>query len=460
MKSSLETLSPTRVRLTVEVPFDEVRPSMDAAYKRIATQVNIPGFRKGKVPARIIEQRFGRAVVLEEALNEAVPAAYDAAVIEQGIAPLGQPELKIDQDLGEMAEDDPVVFTAEVDVRPEVDLPDYKGMKVEVADVEVTDADIDEQLDELRGRFATVTPVERPAADGDMVVVDVLGTIDGDRVEEFSGAGMTFEVGAGNMIPGFDDAVRGLSEGESATFAHTPSDGEFADKSVDLEVTVKGVRERELPPVDEDFAQLASEFDTVDELREDLRERIGRVKLVEQGIEARDKLAERLLNEVDIEVPEGVLADMVEQHFTDGHGDEAHRAEFAEETRGTLRSQFLLDAIADAEEVEVGQEEISAWIVQQAPRYGMTPDQFIQALVQANQLQNAVGDVRRGKAMTVVLESAEITDASGRPVDLSALDVEEVGAEEDDVEVDEPDDDEESPVVDGGDTEPESGAKG
>ena len=422
MKSSLEKLSDTRVRLTVEMPFEELQPSLDAAYKRIAGQVNIPGFRKGKVPARIIEQRFGRGVVLEDALNEAVPAAYEAAVAEQGVTALGQPQINIDQNLDELTDGSEIVFTAEVDVRPEIELPEYKGLAVEVADVEVTEADINEQLDELRGRFATVTPVERAAADGDLVVVDVTGTLDGVEVEEFSGTGMTFQIGAGNMIEGFDDAVRGQSEGDTATFRHTPPEGPLAGKEVELLVAIKGVRERELPTADDDFAQLASEFDTIAELRGDLAQRLARVRLVEQGIEARDKLAERLLESVEVPVPEGVLADMLEQHFSDGHGDDEHKAQVEEETRTSLRSQFLLDAIADAEELDVDQEELSQWIMQQAPRYQMTPDQFIQALMQANQLSNAFGDVRRGKALTVVLENAAITDASGRVVDLSALD--------------------------------------
>ncbi len=422
MKSSLEKLSDTRVRLTVELPYEELQPSLDAAYKRIAGQVNIPGFRKGKVPARIIEQRFGRGVVLEDALNEAVPAAYEAAAAEQGVTALGQPQVNIDQNLEELTEGTEIVFTAEVDVRPEIELPDYKGLTVEVADVEVTEADINEQLDELRGRFATVTPVERAAADGDLVVVDVSGTLDGVEVEEFSGAGMTFQIGAGNMIEGFDDAVRGKSEGETATFSHTPPEGPLAGKEVELSVAIKGVRERELPAADDEFAEMASEFDTIEELRDDLADRLARVKLVEQGIEARDKLAELLLETVEVPVPEGVLADMLEQHFSDGHGDEEHKAQVEEETRTSLRSQFLLDAIADAEELDVDQEELSQWIMQQAPRYQMTPDQFIQALMQANQLSNAFGDVRRGKALSVVLENAVITDASGHVVDLSALD--------------------------------------
>lgn len=430
MNSTKEILSPTRVRLTVVVTPEDMQPAIDKAFKSIASSVNIPGFRRGKVPARIIEQRFGRAAVLEEAINEALPAAYEQAVAEQGLDTLSQPQLKIEQDLTEIGPDDDLTFVAEVDVRPEIVLPDYHGMSVQVADAEVTDDDVEASMRELRGRFASVSPVDRAAADGDMVVVDVTGTIDGEVVDEFTGHGMTFEVGAGNMIAGFDEAVRGLSEGESASFTYTSEEGEFAGREAELTVVVKGVRERELPAEDDDFAALASEFDTIDELRDDLRTRLARVKLVDQGIEARDKLAEELLATVEVPVPEGVLAQMLEQHFTDGHGDDEHRAEFEADARKSLRSQFLLDAIAEAEGITVEQDDLGQWIVQQAPRYNMTPDQFIQALVQADQISSAYGDVRRGKALTVVLESAEITDASGRKVDLTALDEDDEVADE------------------------------
>ncbi|MFI0433499.1 MAG: trigger factor [Candidatus Nanopelagicales bacterium] len=425
MKSSKETVSPTRVNLSIELDPADLKPALETAYRQIAQQVNIPGFRKGKVPAKLLEQRFGRGVVLQEALQEAVPRAITDALVEHEVDALGTPNVVIDQDLAEVGDQDSIAFVAEVDVRPEIDLPDYRGMAVEVADAEVSDDDVDAQLTELRGRFAKVTPVERAVADGDVVVVDVKGAADDEEVEEYSGAGMSFEVGAGNMIPGFDDAVRGASEGDVVEFGHVPTEGDYADREILLSVTVKGVRERELPEPDDDFAMMASEFDTIDELRDDLRTRLERSRLVDQGIEARDKLAKALLDGLEIPVPEQLLAQLVDQHFSDGHGDDAHREEFIDETKQTLRSQFLLDAIAEAEDVDVAQDDISAWIMQQAPRYGMSPDQFVQALLQADQLNSAIGDVRRAKALSVVLEAAQITDASGRPVDLKALDEDE-----------------------------------
>ncbi len=440
MKSTLESLSPTRVRIVVEMPPEDLQPALDNAFKKIASQVNVPGFRRGKVPARIIEQRFGRSVVLQEALEEAVPAAYEQAIAEHEVAALGQPNIVIDQDLAGLGEDDAVEFVAEVDIRPELELPDFSELAIEVSDNEVDDESVAAQLDELRGRFATVTPVERAVADGDLVVVDVVGEHEGDELDEYTSAGMTFEVGTGKMIPGFDDAIVGATEDDTVEFTHTPDEGDHAGKEILLKVTVKGVRERELPEADDDFAQLASEFDTIEELRDDLKTRLARVKLVEQGIEARDKINEFLLENTEIPVPESLLDQMVEQHFADGHGDDAHREEFVAQTLEGLRSQFLLDTLADQLEVEVSQDDVTQWIVQQAPRYEMTPDQFVQALVQADQLSNALGDVRRAKALSVVLEQAVITDASGRPVDLTALD--EVVEEDEELEIDEAEADE------------------
>ena len=419
MKSAVETLTPTRVKLTVEVPFDELAPSLDAAYKAIAQQVSIPGFRKGKVPTRIIDQRVGRGAVLEEAINKALPKAYDDAVREAGIAPVSRPDIEIT----EIDDGNRLAFTAEVDIRPEFDLPDYSGIRVEVADAEPTDADVEEQLEALRGRFATLTPVERPAADGDILLVDISGVDDtGAAVEDLSGAAMSYELGTDGMIPGFDEAVRGAAAGETRTVEFTPTAGEYADRPLTATVTVSAVRERVLPELDDSFAMLASEFDTVAELRADIGERLTRVKRLEQVMEARGKVHDALLALVDFPVPEGAVEEQVAEHFEDGHGDDDHRAEVAEETRTAMRSQFLLDRIAQAEEVAVGESELSSWLVQQAPRYGMGPDALAQALIESGQLPMAIQDIRRGKALAVVTRKAEIVDASGRTVDLEEID--------------------------------------
>ena len=429
MKSSAETLSPTRVKLTVEVPFDELAPSLDAAYQAIAKQVSIPGFRKGKVPSRIIDQRVGRAAVLEEAVNDMLPKAYEDALRENAIVPLGRPEVEVT----EIADGQSLTFTAEVDVRPEFDLPDYSGIAVEVEDAVVSDDDVEEQLTGLRGRFASLTPVERAASDGDILLVDLLGyEADGTSVEDLSGHALSYELGTDGMLPGFDDAVRGATAGETRSFEFTPEGGEYVGRPLTVNVTVSAVRERALPAADDDFAQLASEFDTIAELRDDIRTRLGRVRVLEQGLQARGKVHEALLGLVDFPLPEGVVRQEVEDHFADGHaGDDEHRAEVEREARDGLRSRLLLDQIAEAEEISVGESELSAWLLQNAPRYGMSPDAFAQALVQAGQLPMAIGDIRRGKALAVVTSKARVVDASGRPVDLESVDAELRAAEAD-----------------------------
>ncbi len=419
MKTDVETLSPTRVRLTVEVPFAELEDSMDAAYQRIAKSVNIPGFRKGKVPARIIEQRFGRGAVIEEAVNEAIPKAYDEAVRESKIVPVGRPEV----DVTEVADGDKVSFTAEVDIRPEFELPAFDSLSVEVDAAAATDDDVAVQIDSLRGRFASLKDVDRACVDGDVLLVDIAGaTPEGDNVEDLSGSALSYELGTDGMLPGFDDAVRGASTGDVRTFSFTPQNGDWTGVDMTVTVTVGGVRERELPELDENFVSMASEFDTVDELKADIRTRLDRIKRMEQGTEARMKVHEALVSAVEMPLPEGVIAAEVEAHFEDGHeGDDAHRAEVEEQVREGLKSQFILDKIAETEEVAVGESELSAWLVQQAPRYGMSPDAFAQALVQAGQVQMAIADIRRAKALAVVLESATVVDSNGAPVDLKAL---------------------------------------
>ena len=422
MKTDLESLSPTRVKLTVELPFDELQPSFDKAYASIAKQVSVPGFRKGKVPARVIEQRFGRGAVLEEAINDAVPKAYEDALREKEIVPVGRPEV----DVTEIEDGEKVTFTAEVDIRPEFELPDYKAITVEVDAAEASDADIDEHIDNLRTRFASLKDVDRACADGDVLLVDIAGSTDsGDDVDDLSGSAMSYEMGTDGMLPGFDDAVRGASAGETRTFPFTPSNGDWAGVPLTVTATVTAVRERELPALDEEFVTMASEFDTVDELREDARTRVGRLKRMEQGQQAREKVNEALMASVDIPVPEGVIAAEVDAYFEDGHeASDEDRAEIEQQSREALKRQFILDRIAEVEEVSVGESELSNWLMQQAPRYGMAPDALAQALVESGQVSMALSDIRRSKALALVLENATVTDSNGDAVDLQALESE------------------------------------
>ncbi|HSN11970.1 MAG TPA: trigger factor [Propionibacteriaceae bacterium] len=419
MKSAVETLTPTRVKLTVEVPFEELQPALDAAYKRIAAQITVPGFRKGKVPNRVIDQRVGRAAVLDEAINDAINVNLDAALRDNEIKLLGRPEV----DVTEFADQAPLAFTAEMDVVPEFELPAYDSLEVTVDPSEVTDADVETQLDSLRSRFGSLVSVERAAETGDVLLFDISGEHDGASVEDLTATALSYELGTEGMLPGFDEAVQGASAGETRTFTFTPEGGEYEGKEITVTVVVTTVRERVLPEADDSFAQLASEFDTMDELRDDLRTRLVRVKKLEQGYAAREKVAEALLAATDVPVPEGVIAQQVEDHFSDGHGDDDHRAEVETQTRDSLKSQLVLDKIAETEELSVSESELSSWLVQQAPRYGMSPDQFAQELVNAGQVPAAVAEVRRAKALAHVLEHARVVDSTGAVVDLAELDL-------------------------------------
>ena len=418
MKSAVETLSPSRVKLTVEVPFEELKPALDAAYKRIASQITVPGFRRGKVPNRVIDQRVGRAAVLDEAINDAINDNLDAALRENEIKLLGRPDV----DVTTFEDAAALEFTAEMDVVPEFEIPAYDSIEVVVDPTDVTDDDVTTQLDALRSRFGTLTAVERAATTGDVLLFDITGETDGESVEDLDAKALSYELGTEGMLPGFDEAVDGAAAGDSRTFTFTPDAGEYDGRDITVTVVVTTVRERVLPDADDEFAQLASEFDTIEELRDDVRTRVGRVKLLEQGYAAREKVAEALLAATEIPLPEGVITQQVDDHFADGHGDDAHRVEFETQTRDSLKSQLVLDRIADTEQLSVSEAELSAWLVQQAPRYGMSPDQFAQELVTAGQVPAAVGEVRRAKALAHVLEHATVLDKTGAVVDLGALD--------------------------------------
>ena len=424
MKSAVENLTPTRVKLNVEVPFEELKPSIDAAYKTVASQIQVPGFRKGKVPSKLIDQRVGRGYVLETAINEGLNGWYQAAVQESGIRPLSRPEVEITEVPDPSATDGGLKFAAEVDVRPEIELPDYAGIKVEVAAAESSEEDVDKALDELRGRFGTLKSVERPAADGDFLTIDITATIDGEEVD--SAAGLSYQVGAGTMLDGLDEAVTGLSADEDAIFNTTLVGGDHAGEEAQVKVVVKAVKERELPEANDDFAQLASEFDTLAELREDLAKQAADSKVVEQGVEARDKVLDKLVELVEVPVPDSVVEEQLEAHFKEGNGHgegehdtEEHREEVRANTARAFQNEIILDAIAEKEEVNVSQNELIDYIVTTASQYGMDPNQFAQIIDQSGQVPMMVSEVRRRKALAVVLGQAEVIDTEGKAVDLS-----------------------------------------
>ena len=418
MKSTVETLSPTRIRLDIEVEFSEMSSHVADAYKKVATRVNIPGFRKGKVPAAMIDQRIGRGTVLDEAINAALPDFYGKAAREHSVAVLGRPVV----DVKEFVDNEKLLFTVEVDVRPEVKLPDFSTITIEVDDLVVSDADVDEQVEELRTRFGTLTSVERAVAKGDFATLDMDAFINGKSVDGGQANDISYEVGSDRMIDGLDDVLIGMSAGETKKF-ETQLVGQAEGEKGEVEVTVKAVKERELPPVDDAFAKLASEFDTLAELKADFVVRLGRVKKMEQGTQARDLLVKKLLADLDIPVPDSLVELEVADHL-EGEGrseDAEHRAEVDGQVRSSLKSDFLFDAIVQAEDIQITEMELTEYLVRTSQRYGMAPEQFAQELQKAGQIAQLVSEVTRAKALASVLERITVKDASGNVIDLAAL---------------------------------------
>ncbi|MDH6125147.1 trigger factor [Kitasatospora sp. GP82] len=436
MKSAVETLNPTRVRLTVEVPFEELKPSLDAAYKKINQQVTVPGFRKGKIPAKVIDQRFGRAAVLEEAVNDALPRFYTQAVDEGKIEVLGQPEITDIEGVEKIADGGDLKFTAEVDVRPEITLPDFSTIEVTVDPIVVEDADVEKSLEQLRERFSSVKDVERAAAEGDVVVVDLEAKVDGEVPEDGTATGVSYEIGSGRLLDGIDEAVVGLSAGETKTFTTELKGGTQAGKSSEVTVTVTAVQEKELPELDDEFAQLASEFDTLEELKEDSRKRLERMREFDQATQAQERVLDELLKLVEMEYPEKLLKDEIEtrrhnlEHHqlepmgltletyleTQGKTLEEFQAETEEQAKKGIKTQFVLDEIVAKEELGVNQEELTEHLIRRAAGSGLTPDQFAQQVVQGGQVPLLVGEVARGKALAAVVEAAKVTDTNGEVV--------------------------------------------
>ncbi|MEU9609066.1 trigger factor [Streptomyces sp. NPDC048057] len=434
MKSAVETLNPTRVRLTVEVPFEELKDSLDAAYKKINQQVTVKGFRKGKIPARVIDQRFGRGAVLEEAVNDALPKFYTEAINEAEINPLGQPEV----DITELKDGETLNFTAEVDVRPEIEIPDYSGIEVEVDAVTVSDEDVDQSVEQLRERFVTTNPVERAAEDGDVITVDLQAKVEGEVLEDGVADGVSYTIGSGELLDGIDDAVKGLEAGGEATFTSQLKGGSAAGKDAEVTVKVTAVAARELPELDDDFAQLASEFDTLEELRADSRKRLENMKAYDQATQAQERVLEELLKLVEIPMPEKLLEDEIntrkhnlEHHQLgqmgldlakyleiQGKTEEEFDAETREQAVKGIKTQFVLDELVNKEKLNVNQEELTEHLMRRAASSGMSPDQFAKAVVEGNQVPMLVGEVARGKALALVVEAAKVLDTNGEVVDL------------------------------------------
>lgn len=436
MKSTVETVSPTRVRLAIEVPFAELEPSLRKAYREISAQVNIPGFRRGKVPASVIDQRVGRGAVLNEAVQEVIPAKIVDAVREHDVKTLGRPDVEIT----EFGDGQPLRFTAEVDIRPQITLPDLADIKVTVDPVEVADSDVDEQLGNLRERFATLKTAERAAQTGDYVQIDLAATVDGAEVEGGSATNVSHEVGSGKLLPGLDEALVGMSAGESTTFTTKLVGGEHAGRDADVSVTVRAVKDKQLPALDDEFAQLASEFDTLDELRADLRGRLLRVTRLERLYTVRDQALKALVAATEVPAPETVVRDEVdsrkesmrtqleqagaslEEYLEEqGRTEEEIDAELAEASTEAVQIQLILDSYADAEKVEVSDDEFGHEVVHRAQRAGVPPQQYYDQVVRAGAAGMIYGDVRRGKTLAALMDRIVIEDTNGQRLGVADL---------------------------------------
>lgn len=436
MKSAVETLSPTRAKLTVEVPFEELKSSLDAAYKQIAQQINVPGFRRGKVPPAVIDRQVGRGAVLDQAINDVLPKKYVEALQANDLEPLAQPEIEVTK----FEDNETLEFTAEVDVKPTIELPSYDGVTASVEDIVVTDEDVEEQVEALRERFATLVDVERAAADGDFVVIDLKATRDGELVEGAEVTGMSYRVGRGGMLDGLDEALVGLAAGEEKVFSSELVGGDLVGENVDVAVAVSQVQEQELPELDDEFAQMASEFDTVGELRDDVRERLGRGRRLEQAAAARDAVLEALLETVDIPLPETIVTDELnarrssfEQQLAyagitmdkyledEKQTQEEFEADLDRRVRDAVTAQFILDEIAKKEQFGIDQQELSEHMVRRAQQSGQDPQEFANHMFEHNHIPDLVQEILRGKALAKIVETATVTDASGNVVELKNL---------------------------------------
>ncbi len=421
MKTTVEKIKPTRAKLTIEVTPEEFRPAIDHAYEHIAETVNIAGFRKGKVPAALLDQRVGRGAILAHAINDGLDGIYRDALEETKLRPLGSPAANVLETPDEKTFEGNLKVEIEVEVRPEIKLPDLKGLKVKVDEVKVGGIEVEAELDALRARFGSLKSVDRAAKKGDFTTINLTASIDGKVVD--SAENISYEIGSGNLLDGIDEALDTLTAGESTTFRSKLVGGEKAGQESEVSVTLVAVKERELPAADDAFAQLASQFDTIAELKADIEKQVGEAKRYGQGAQARDLIVEQLVAKVDVAVSDEVIEAQVHQHL-EGEGrleDATHRAEVTAESIQSFKTQMILDAIAEAEDVQVSEQDLLQYLVQASRDYGMQPNDFIKAVDESGQVPAFVGEVARRKALATVLQSAVVTDAKGKAVDMAAF---------------------------------------
>lgn len=433
MKTTVDKLSDTRVKLTVNVPFAELDQEIDQAYAAIAQQVSIPGFRKGKAPRQLIDARFGRGPILEQVVNDMLPSRYEQAVKENDLKVIGQPDV----DISKIEDKDFVEFTAEVDIRPEFEVPDFSKISVTVPALKADEEDVDKALEELAERFGELKDTKRKMKTGDYAIIDITAEIDGEKIEDASTEGLSYRIGDDDLIKGLDTALRGMKTGEDNEFTSTIQSGEHKDEEANIKVHVQQSKERKLPAMDDEFAQMASEFDTMDELRESTKTQVEENKKAEQAAQIRDEVLKSALSEVEFELPQSVVDEQAHSQLHQILGQLAHdekalaqlleaqgtsREEFDKQTREqaeeSVRTQLFLDAVAEQEEPEVSQQELTDHILFTAQSYGMDPNQFIQQLQSNGQIANLFSDVRRGKALAAAICRTTVKDEEGNDVDV------------------------------------------
>jgi trigger factor len=435
VKTDVEELGPTRVKLTIEVPFEELKGSLDKAYREVGRQVRVPGFRPGRVPPRIIDQRFGRGVVLEQAVNEAVPQLYGQALQENDVFALGQPDLEITK----LDDGKELAFTAEVDVRPKFEIPDLTGLPVTVDTAVVTPDEVEEYISGLRERFASLKGVDRPVEDGDFTSIDLSASVNGEPVEDAQVSGYSYQVGSGSLLDGLDEALTGMSAGETSTFNAELVGGEHGGEQADVTVTVHSVKVKELPELDDEFAQSASEYDTLGEFRAGTRAQLEAMKRMQQVGQARERALDAVLAKIDIPLPDSMVTSETEMRresldeqleragttmdaYLESSGQTAEQVEtdMEDSARRSVKAGFVLDQLARQEELGIEQDELNSFVVEQAYRMGVQPDRLAQELADRGQIGSVITEVLRGKALTLITERATVTDEAGQPVDVTA----------------------------------------
>lgn len=458
MKTSLEQLEPTKVKLTVEVEPARVQRAFDQAARHLSQDIQLPGFRKGKVPRRLLESKIGKGAIAQHAMEDFLGEFYAEAVQTEDVRPVAPPEL----DLQHFDEEDGCAFEATIQVRPEIELPDHEGISVTFPDHEVTDADVEEQLEQMRERFAEVEEVDRAARRGDYVTIDLTVRKEGEVIEDATAEDAMYEVGSGGVTPKLDEELPGSVAGQTLTYVdELPEDyPEYGGQKVEFTVEIKDVRAKELPPLDDDFAMTASEFDTIDELREDIRRNLRQRRMGEARQTLRSQILEAYLALVDVPLPEAMVEDEAEsrlQQIRDqaeqyglsfeelvemqGGDPEELTANIHEQSAESVKARLVLEALAEQLDIEAEVPDLEQEIMRHAYQRNVDPSELARAIDEQGSMGVLAGDVIRRKTLDLLVEAAEVEGAPSREALI------ELGFEQ-------PDEDEELPGEAAADAEP------